>query len=286
MKSEELHEKFVEYGSNAKEWMRKCVLLLPEIDRERIWKKKGFGSIYEYAGKLAGMSRYTVNEALRVLKKVEDKPDLQKVIEEKGINCVKPIVTIATLETQEFWAEKARTMSKSEVETYTREWRKQDGLPEKPEKIKIEMELEPEIAQQLENLKGSDDWNNLMKEFLEMRKKQLEQEKPEKVETQSRHIPAKIEKYVLKRSRETCEYPGCRKPYEILHHTCRFALYQEYDPDTIFALCKGHERLFHQGLIENEHKPPGFWKIREKPDKTDPKFKIDLKVMSFRSGFT
>jgi hypothetical protein len=98
MKNDELHEKFVEYGRNAKEWMRKCVLLLPEIEKERIWKKKGFGSIYEYAAKLAGMSRWQVEDALRILKKIGDKPFLQQVVEKKGINSVRPVVTIATKE--------------------------------------------------------------------------------------------------------------------------------------------------------------------------------------------
>ncbi|KKQ70295.1 MAG: hypothetical protein US92_C0010G0027, partial [Candidatus Peregrinibacteria bacterium GW2011_GWA2_38_36] len=34
-----LHEKFVFYGKNAREWMRKCTLLLPEIEKHEIWKK-------------------------------------------------------------------------------------------------------------------------------------------------------------------------------------------------------------------------------------------------------
>ncbi|MFC1655895.1 hypothetical protein ACFL3C_03435 [Patescibacteria group bacterium] len=281
MENDKLHEKFVEYGKNAKEWMRKCVLLLPEIDRKQIWAKKGFGSIYEYAAKLAGMSRGQVEDALRILRKIEDKPALRKVVEKKGINSVRPVVTIATKENEGFWAEKAREMSKNTLSTYVREFR---TSPESnKEEIDISMKLKPELANKLKKLKGDGEWNDLIEEFFEMREKQLEQEKPEKVETESRHIPAKIEKYVIKRSRGTCEYPGCCKPYEILHHTCRFALYKEHDPDTIFALCKGHERLFHQGLIENEHKPPEFWKICEKPDKNDPKFKIDLKVMRFRS---
>lgn len=67
-----LHQKFQKYGANAREWMRKCVVLLPEIEKYRIWEQKGFCSIYEYAAKLAGMSRDQVNEALRILWKVED----------------------------------------------------------------------------------------------------------------------------------------------------------------------------------------------------------------------
>ncbi|KKQ69849.1 MAG: hypothetical protein UT33_C0021G0001, partial [Candidatus Peregrinibacteria bacterium GW2011_GWC2_39_14] len=35
----DLHQKFVFYGKNAREWMRKCTLLLPEIEKHEIWKK-------------------------------------------------------------------------------------------------------------------------------------------------------------------------------------------------------------------------------------------------------
>ena len=62
-----VHGQFIEYGRNAKEWLRKCALLLPEIEKHRIWEKRGFSSISEYAAKLAGMSRLSVDEALRVL---------------------------------------------------------------------------------------------------------------------------------------------------------------------------------------------------------------------------
>lgn len=78
----------MQYGASAKEWMRKCVLLLPEIEKHRIWENKNFGSIYEYAAKLAGMSRNAVDDALRILRKIEDKPALQKVVEIKGLNAV------------------------------------------------------------------------------------------------------------------------------------------------------------------------------------------------------
>ncbi|EKD63853.1 MAG: hypothetical protein ACD_51C00180G0001, partial [uncultured bacterium] len=117
---EKLHEEFVKYGANAKHWLRQCALLLPEIARQEIWRKKGFGSIYEYAAKLAGMSKSQVDTALWVVRAVEDKPELKKVVEEKGINCVKPIVAIATKETASFWAEKATEMSQHDLEIYAK----------------------------------------------------------------------------------------------------------------------------------------------------------------------
>ena len=185
-----LHRNFVRYGANAKEWMRKCVLLLPEIEKHRIWEKKGFGSIYEYAAKLAGMSRNTVDDALRILRKIEDKPELRKVVEEKGIGAVRSVVAIATPKTAEFWAEKAMLMSKHTLETYVRDLRAGRGADFRPgtgnttcasqapvPQKTVVMQLDPKIVEQLEKLKGQGDWNELMQEFLEMRAAQLEEQK-------------------------------------------------------------------------------------------------------------
>ncbi len=100
-RSVELHVQFSDCGRNAKEWARRCMLLLLDIDRYKVWRKKGFGSIYEYAAKIAGLSRLQVNESLRVLEKIEDKPALQEIAREKGIWAVRSVVTVATKETDQ-----------------------------------------------------------------------------------------------------------------------------------------------------------------------------------------
>ncbi len=129
---QELHIRFIQYSANAKTWMRKCVLLLPEINRLAIWQKKGFGSIYEYAAKLAGMSRNTVDDALRILEKIEDKPNLRLVAEQKGLGAVRPVATLSTTENEKFWARKAAAMSKNTLETYVREYKKQNSFATAP----------------------------------------------------------------------------------------------------------------------------------------------------------
>lgn len=289
-----LHEKFKQYGANAREWMRKCVLLLPEIERYRIWEKKGFGSMYEYAAKLAGMSRNTVDDALRILRKIEDKPELQKVVTMKGINAIRPVAAIATKETEGFWAEKARIMSKHTLEIYVKELYRtgtenvaenshQQGWSTESPKKTIAMQLDPEIAEQLEKLKGQGDWNELMKQFLGMRAAELTRQKPEPVKTESRRIPVKIQKHALARTNGACSFPGCKKPYEIIHHTQRFALEKVHDPERLEPLCKVHERLVHLGLIENEELSANQWQVRVQPDKNKPTYKIDELVAKYRS---
>jgi len=309
-----LHDQFVQYGRNAKEWMHKCTLLLPHIEKYGIWRKKGFKDIYDYARKLAGMGRNKVNDSLRILKGIEDKPELMKVVEQKGIFAVKPVVAIATPETAKFWAEKARIMTKNTLEIYVKEFRNQNdllepkadnmGLPRKSgncenpqqqaisisgqntashSKKIVAMELEPEIIEQLEKLKGKGDWNNLLKQLLTTRAEHIEEQKPEAVTTHSRHIPNKTQKYIRARTNGQCAFPRCKKPGEIFQHTQRWALENVHDADRLFGLCKEHERIAHLGLIENEELSPQNWKIRTEPDRFDPKYEIDLVVQKFRS---
>ena len=70
--------------------------MLLKIEKNIIWAKKGFGSIYEYSAKIAGMSRSKVDEALWILHKIEDMPQLMKVAELNGIHRIKPIANIVT----------------------------------------------------------------------------------------------------------------------------------------------------------------------------------------------
>src|SRR3989338_8279919 len=106
-----LHNEFARYGKNAKEWLRKCALFLPQIEATGLWKKKRFTSIYHYAAVIACMNHDQTREALRIMKKIQDKPALIKVAEEKGLGAVRAVATIATKETEEFWAGKTRQMS-------------------------------------------------------------------------------------------------------------------------------------------------------------------------------
>jgi len=346
-----LHQEFQAYGKNAKHWIRKCQLLLPKIRDEEVWKKKGFSSIYEYAAKLAGMSHNSVNEALRVLDKIEDKPLIREKVEKYGVNRVAPVVRMVTKETQEFWANKVEKMSLHTLKTYVREHKLKYGLvdqgqriedregcmsndvkvmqgkvstseksqPSTSPKISMYMKLDVEVIEQLKKLKGNRDWNEVIKDLLEGGV-QVEQEGeskdvmsvdqssvtnspeeiPQPVNTGKRYVPAKIRKHVIKKTSGCCAYPGCTKPYEILHHTKRFALDSTHDPMTLQPLCKAHERIAHAGLIENEESIPVQqlvsnksvdaqgskeirlnWNIRKEPDIDDSKYQIDKKVQDY-----
>ncbi|MEK7528909.1 MAG: hypothetical protein AAB592_04020 [Patescibacteria group bacterium] len=124
-KAQNLHETFKKYGAAALKWRRRCELLLPDIYRQRIWKKKGYESIYVYAAKLAGMSQRTVDESLRIFRNIEDKKPLLNVARQFGLHRVRAVAAIATHENAEYFAEKARKMSKHTFETFVREYKKE-----------------------------------------------------------------------------------------------------------------------------------------------------------------
>lgn len=113
---------------------------------------------------------------------------------------------------------------------------------------------------------------------------QKEQIKRELPIISSRYIPAKVKKLVMTEHGGRCAYPDCRKLPEIYHHTRRFALFPNHDPDFLAPLCKEHERLAHHGLIENEEQPPEQWQIKIEADKTSPKYWIDRKVNEWRAA--
>jgi len=290
----EIHLRFSEYGGNAKEWLRKCALMLPEIERRKIWRKKGFSCIFEYAAKLAGMSKNQVYDALRIVKKVENLPALRRVVEEKGVNAVRPVVTIVNEDNQEFWAEKAMAFSVRELEVYVKGVKsgfgEQNNRSEfcnvtktQPVKVIVTMNLDPETADQLNKMKAnSEDWEEVMKKLLTIRREQLEQKKPEPVKTEARSVPKAIESFVLERDSKTCVVPGCKQHYHVLHHTHGFSRDKTHDPVTIHALCKGHHDLAHRGLIQNEHKRPQYWRILEEPAKYSPRFGLDKLVLQHR----
>jgi hypothetical protein len=269
-KVKKLDREFSEYGRKALEWRRKCELMLPQIVEFEVWKAKAFSSVYEYAAKKAGMSKYTVNEALRVMKKIEDKPVLKEVAVEKGLGAIKPVVTIASKEDAGFWAEKAGSMSRRALETYVKNYResglhvqcfKPDGVFDddessggvdvRQEKVRVTVKLRVDL---LDRLKKHGDLNEMMEKFLDFVESESvggkDEEKPKSIKTESRHVPVKIQRYVKSKTGGNCAFPGCCRKGKELHHIKRWAIHRKHDPDQMTLLCEEHHKLVHLGLVK------------------------------------
>lgn len=266
------------------EFRRKCEMLLPEIYRQEIWRQKRYGSIYEYAAKLAGMSMSVVDDCLKIHKKIADKPELLAIAEKKGLRAVKPIAYIATAETAGFWADKANDMSNQTLAKYVKEFRNEFEA-DVTEKIKITeaevtMKLKPEVLQQLEKMRGEASWNDLMQKLVTNGIAKM----PEAVKARSRHIPNKIQRFIEGKFNGLCHFPGCTLEGEIFHHTQRFALEKVHDPARLVYLCTEHERILHLGLVDFENKAPHEWQLRSEADKCDFKYFVDQQVRIHRKN--
>lgn len=98
----------------------------------------------------------------------------------------------------------------------------------------------------------------------------------------SRHIPHEVRRQIEARCGGRCEFPSCRLPGEILHHTRRFVLNQSHDPDTLRYLCHAHERVAHATLIAYEESAPAHWRVRTVAPWWDIKTAVDKKVAMHR----
>ncbi len=125
MDDRELFSLCQEFGEQARKWKQKFAGLLPEVNHRRLYERKGFSSIFEFAKKLAGMSEKQVRRALNLEEKLKKTPILENLFTsgEISMNKLDRVASIATAENQEFLAEKVQILSKSALETFVRDER-------------------------------------------------------------------------------------------------------------------------------------------------------------------
>jgi len=305
------------YGGNAREWLRKFGGLLPEVFRRRLYKRKGFCSIHEFAKKLAGMNERTVDRILNLAAKLEDKPALRLGFEsgELSWSKVEKVATIATPSDEMKWLEKTRSLSSKDLGTYVKEVRKSSilsGIPPAGEQkdnakkirqgranfsFKVDQKLNLKLRkykQQLEKRRKEPlCWNDVFLDLLR-RRGDIEEVVHVKVcpdcakrkadeQCGSRHIPTEVQRLLKAKYGDGCAFPRCYSPWEHYHHTRRFSIKKSNDPNFIVPLCKAHHNLMHTGLVGNEERSPHTWYVKVEVDEDSPKWKVDKKVQQFKN---
>lgn len=201
LSDEKLFQLCKEYGSRALLWRQKFIGLLPEVNRRGLYKKKGFSSVFEFAARLAGVSREQVERVLGLERKFEHLPMLKKMLVngEASVNKLARVSSIANSENQEFLADQSKLLSKSALETLVRDekFSRDQVVPghgtysshgnndnvKSDQKIKFqfdgnELQLSDEVRQKLLELQNKGiDVNDLILEFLEKRQQEIVQEK-------------------------------------------------------------------------------------------------------------
>lgn len=297
----ELYKLCQEYGGNAISWRRKFAGLLPEVERRELWRRRGFSGIYEFAFRVGGLSRESVDRILQISKKLDDKPALkeQLVSGSQSWTKIEKVAYIATPENEASWAKKVEAMPFRALEAYVKEIRLKspdagllDNIPVTPQYRTLSFTISNEIEEKLRLAKH--DLEKKQKQILTFNEvlKDLFTQKPETqivikvcpdcakrkaAEAKTRHIPKETQNYILGLHNRLCAFKNCGKPATSLHHTRRFALNPSHNPEFIVPVCTAHERLVHTGFVDDEN-----WRILDAPIKNQ-KYAIDQLVGKYRN---
>ena len=111
------------YGAECLRWRRRFEGLLPEVNRRRLFEKKGFGSIFEFSARLAGLSKEQVKRVLNLDRLFENRPVLRRLLANGEVSAsrLSRITAVATSENESYWAEQTRNLSFKALNTLVRD---------------------------------------------------------------------------------------------------------------------------------------------------------------------
>ncbi len=246
MTDKELWKLGLTYGGNARNWKKKFVALLPEIARRGLYKAHGFASVFEYAAKVGGVGKRTVEYIFQVQKHIEDKPALKEILPKVGVHKMRVVATMATQENQGELAKKVQTMSKPALELYAREQKAPKlEIPPGGDFTLLSFHVEPEVELKLRKLKEKGEtFNDVMKKLLALVPKQKEVRSRKVKESKSRAAPAQKRREALNETNGKCCIAGCNRPATEIHHEKPWAIFKSHKK--LKPLCKPHHELEHQ----------------------------------------
>jgi len=260
---EKLYQLCKEFGDKTRLWRQRFIGLLPEVNRRKLYKKKGFGSVFEMAAKMAGLSREQVARALSLDQKFDDKPALKSLLVngEARIHKLARVVSIATVENEKELAEQVQRLPQKALETLVRDEKilaTGDG-PDSESRInktlfgddfvRVEdpalavthkLELAEDVENELAELQRKGlDVNELLREFLRRREEDIVEEKEK--------IVKEINNIELARSgiggRIGC--PQGKKPSRYIRVKVRGILQKEHGTKCSIPPCNKPAKVIH-----------------------------------------
>lgn len=118
-----------ENGKNARRWSREFGFLLPEVARRNLHRKKGFESIHQFAAVLGGLSRDVVDRILLLYHQLREMPKLWNLLRKEGWSKLRVVANIATPETENFWVEKVKSLTRPTLQVFVMGLKKQNEIP-------------------------------------------------------------------------------------------------------------------------------------------------------------
>lgn len=261
----QLYAECKKWGKQALSARWKFQGLLPEVYKRRLYQKRGFTCIYEFAARLAGMSRDNVDQVLRLEKRFIDKPVLKQALITGKVssNKLMRIASIATPDNQKEILSKTEKLSNRALEIFVKETRNnREKAKTTQENLHVQtLNLDSDVEKQLTGLQQKGiDINDLLRQFLKEREEKIGQElqqisnETKTIEADkniigypiSRHIQIKTVRILKKKFGTKCAITGCHNPSANIHHERPFAKHRTHDPKILKPLCRAHHELAHE----------------------------------------
>ncbi len=249
------------YGRRSLKWRYKFIGLLPEVYRRKLYEKKGFSSIFEFAAKLAGVSEAQVRRVLNLDERCEKEGLVQMrallVNGEVSVNKLARVLPIATPENEGELLAKTTVLPNRAVETLVHDFNHENGFDKPKDEAKSVhvhmLNLSPETLQKLLKLQQQGhNLDQLIGEFLDQREQKIEEEKRAIVKEQEQQ---EYEHEWVKDWREVNrllygdlvarEPDVIKKPSRYISKRIRNVLYQEFGTKCAIPYCSNPSEQIH-----------------------------------------
>lgn len=252
------------YGHRILKGRYRFMGLLPEVNRRRLYEKKGFSSIFVFAFQLAGLSEQQVRRALNLDENFEKKGLVHlRAVLVKGdvsINKLARVASIATPENEVELVGKLKVLPQAALEVLVKDVNGFSQPKVEPKSVRAHntLQLSPEISQRLLDLQQKGiDINELLLEFLNQREKKLALAKEDRAEEifeeaveEKRYMAIKTRDLIRQEYGEKCAMPTCILPAVEIHHKIPFSMLKNHIPHLLAPLCKEHHQMAHAIHIE------------------------------------
>ncbi|MGZ6311755.1 MAG: hypothetical protein ACXWOH_14055, partial [Bdellovibrionota bacterium] len=113
-----LHERAIQAAANFHRAEAELLSILQELDRCRGYREQGYSSLFAYSVGALKLTESVACNFINVARKSREVPELQAAIvaSELSVTKARKIVPVLTLENQEEWIEKAKSLSSRELE--------------------------------------------------------------------------------------------------------------------------------------------------------------------------
>jgi len=259
---EEIWQEFISLGSSSLDYKRRAALLIPALNKSRVYSRHGFATLTEAASVMAGINGDTVSRILVVHKRTLKCPALRAQIKVVGYNKVYMVLSLLDFVPEEELVRMVSVLSKEAIAQRVRDIKKELKLPEelvvpgsgssrfssrisdslRQELNKIKYALEKEAGNPVKNSDVLEYLVSLVEKNEDLGfSASREYERAKKNKT----LTLKHKEHEKAKSNEICVYPGCNNVATEIHHSDYRSLHSSAKHIKLKALCKVHHQLAH-----------------------------------------